>query len=40
MKILAEVREKTGLPVVTEIWIRDIDVILKYADVIQIGAET
>jgi 3-deoxy-7-phosphoheptulonate synthase len=39
MKILAEVREKTGLPVVTEIMDpRDIDVILKYADVIQIGA--
>jgi 3-deoxy-7-phosphoheptulonate synthase len=39
MKILAEVKEKTGLPVVTEIMDpRDIDVILKHADVIQIGA--
>ena len=39
LKILAEAREKTGLPVVTEIMDpRDIDIILKYADVIQIGA--
>ncbi len=39
LKILAEVREKTGLPVVTELMDpRDIDAILKYADVIQIGA--
>ncbi len=39
LKILAETREKTGLPVVTEIMDpRDIDVILKYADIIQIGA--
>jgi 3-deoxy-7-phosphoheptulonate synthase len=39
LKILAEVREKTGLPVVTEIMDpRDMHLILKYADVIQIGA--
>jgi 3-deoxy-7-phosphoheptulonate synthase len=39
LKFLAEAREKTGMPVVTEIMDpRDIDVILKYADVIQIGA--
>jgi 3-deoxy-7-phosphoheptulonate synthase len=39
LKIIAETREKTGLPVVTEIMDpRDIDAILKYADVIQIGA--
>lgn len=39
LKILADAREATGLPVVTEIMDpRDIDVIVKYADVIQIGA--
>lgn len=39
LKILAEVRKKTGLPVVTELMDpRDIYLILKYADVIQIGA--
>jgi 3-deoxy-7-phosphoheptulonate synthase len=39
LEFLAEVSRKTGLPVVTEIMDpRDIDVILKYADVIQIGA--
>ena len=39
LKILAEVREQTGMPVVTEVMDpRDMDVILKYADVIQIGA--
>ncbi len=38
MKILAEAKAKTGLPVVTELMDpRDIDVILKYSDVIQIG---
>ncbi len=36
---LAEVREKIGLPVVTELMDpRDIDEVLKYADIIQIGA--
>jgi len=39
LKYLVEAREKTGLPVVTEIMDpRDMDVIVKYADVIQIGA--
>lgn len=39
LKFLAEAREKTGMPVVTEIMDpRDMDVILKYADIIQIGA--
>lgn len=39
LKYLAEAREKTGLPVVTELMDpRDIEVILKYADIVQIGA--
>ncbi|MBI5025433.1 MAG: 3-deoxy-7-phosphoheptulonate synthase [Nitrospirae bacterium] len=39
LKYLAEAREKTGLPVVTELMDpRDIDVVIKYADIIQIGA--
>jgi 3-deoxy-7-phosphoheptulonate synthase len=39
LKILAEAREITGLPVVTEVMDpRDMDVIQKYADIIQIGA--
>ncbi|MCK4911986.1 MAG: 3-deoxy-7-phosphoheptulonate synthase, partial [Thermodesulfovibrionales bacterium] len=39
LKILAEARKETGLPVVTELMDpRDMDVILKYADIIQIGA--
>jgi 3-deoxy-7-phosphoheptulonate synthase len=39
LQILAEAREKTGLPVVTEIMDpRDIDLIIKYVDIIQIGA--
>ncbi len=39
LKILAEAREQTGMPVVTEIMDpRDMDVLLKYADVVQIGA--
>ncbi len=39
LKILAHAREKTGLPVVTELMDpRDINVVLKYVDVIQIGA--
>jgi 3-deoxy-7-phosphoheptulonate synthase len=39
LEYLAEAREKTGLPIVTEIMDpRDLDVILKYADIIQIGA--
>jgi len=36
---LAEARKKTGLPIVTELMdSRDLDVIMKYADIIQIGA--
>jgi len=39
LKYLAEAREKTGLPVVTELMDpRDMEVILKYADIVQIGA--
>lgn len=39
LKYLAAAREKTGLPVVTEIMDpRDLDVMVEYADVIQIGA--
>jgi 3-deoxy-7-phosphoheptulonate synthase len=39
LEYLAEAREKTGLPIVTEIMDpRDLDVIARYADVIQIGA--
>ncbi len=39
LEYLAEAREETGLPVVTEVMDpRDIDVVLKYADVIQVGA--
>jgi len=39
LKFLAEARKKTGLPVVTELMDpRDINIIMKYADVIQIGA--
>lgn len=35
---LAEARKKTGLPIVTELMdSRDLDVIMKYADIIQIG---
>ncbi|HWR89531.1 MAG TPA: 3-deoxy-7-phosphoheptulonate synthase [Dissulfurispiraceae bacterium] len=39
LKYLADVREKTGLPIVTEIMDpRDIDIIVEHADIIQIGA--
>jgi 3-deoxy-7-phosphoheptulonate synthase len=39
LKYLAYVRKKTGLPVVTELMDpRDMEVIVKYADIIQIGA--
>ena len=38
LKYLAEARKKTGLPVVTEIMDpRDMGIISKYADIIQIG---
>ncbi len=39
LKYLAEARERTGLPVVTEVMDpRDIELIVDYADVLQIGA--
>lgn len=39
LRYLAEVREITGLPVVTELMDpRDAELVMKYADVIQIGA--
>ncbi|MGD2279176.1 MAG: 3-deoxy-7-phosphoheptulonate synthase [Candidatus Omnitrophota bacterium] len=39
LKYLAEAREKTGLLVVTELMdIRNLDMIMKFADIIQIGA--
>lgn len=38
LKIMAAAREKTGLPIVTELMdTRDVETVLKYADVIQIG---
>jgi len=39
LKILAEAREKTGLPIVTEVMdTRDVDLVARYADVLQVGA--
>jgi 3-deoxy-7-phosphoheptulonate synthase len=39
LRFLADAREATGLPVATELMDpRDIDVVAKYADIIQIGA--
>lgn len=39
LQYLASAREKTGLPVITEIMDpRDMDVIMEYTDIIQIGA--
>jgi len=39
LKILAAAREETGLPIVTEILDpHDLDAVVKYADVLQIGA--
>jgi len=39
LKMLAEARDETGLPIVTEIMDpRDLDVVCRYADVVQIGA--
>jgi 3-deoxy-7-phosphoheptulonate synthase len=38
LKILADVRESTGMPIVTEIVdARDVDVVCEYADMLQIG---
>lgn len=39
LRYLAEAREKTGLPIITEIMDpRDLDVIVEFADIIQVGA--
>ncbi len=39
LKILAEAREKTGLPIVTEVTtVQNILLVAKYADVVQVGA--
>ncbi|MDD5136030.1 MAG: 3-deoxy-7-phosphoheptulonate synthase [Candidatus Omnitrophica bacterium] len=39
LKFLAEAKKETGLQIVTELMdIRDLDMVLKYADIIQIGA--
>jgi 3-deoxy-7-phosphoheptulonate synthase len=39
LELLAAARDKTGLPVVTELMDpRDLDAVLQYADVVQIGA--
>jgi len=39
LKILADAREKTGLPIVTEVMdTRDVELVGRYADVLQVGA--
>ena len=39
LRLLAQAREETGLPVDTEVMsVRDVEVVAKYADVLQIGA--
>jgi len=39
LKYLSEAREKTGLPIVTELMDpRDIEIVIRYSDVVQIGA--
>jgi 3-deoxy-7-phosphoheptulonate synthase len=39
LKLLAEARELTGLPIVTEVVNpRDVELVAKYADVLQVGA--
>ena len=39
LELLAEAREETGLPIVTELMdTRDIETMVRYADVVQIGA--
>jgi len=39
LKLLGKVREKTGMPVVTEVMnTTDVDVVEEYADILQIGA--
>jgi 3-deoxy-7-phosphoheptulonate synthase len=39
LAMLAQAREETGLPIVTEVLdVRDIEVVARYADVLQVGA--
>ncbi|WP_425800382.1 3-deoxy-7-phosphoheptulonate synthase [Desulfitobacterium sp. Sab5] len=39
LKLLAEAREETGLPVITEVVdLRDVELVASYADILQIGA--
>lgn len=39
LKLLAEAREETGLPIITEVMSqRDVELVCRYADVLQIGA--
>ena len=39
LKILAQAREETGLPLITEVLtVRDIDLVVRYADILQVGA--
>ena len=39
LRLLAEAKEETGLPIVTELMdVRDLDSVLEVADVIQVGA--
>ena len=39
LKLLAEARKKTGLPIVTEaLDTRDVELVARYADIVQIGA--
>ncbi|MSQ33504.1 MAG: 3-deoxy-7-phosphoheptulonate synthase [Dehalococcoidia bacterium] len=39
LKLLAEAREETGLPVVTEVMSeRDVELVARYADILQLGA--
>lgn len=39
LKLLAKAREETGLPVVTEVLSqRDVELVAKYADILQVGA--
>jgi len=39
LKLLAEAREETGMPIVTEVMtVRDVEMVTQYADILQIGA--
>src|SRR3970282_658171 len=39
LKILADARAETGLPIVTEVMdTRDVELVSRYADVLQVGA--